>query len=337
MMRPNPSAGEPDSESNSDAATTHDAMPRASIVICCHNQAHFLADAIQSAIQQSWQNLEVIIVDDGSTDDTALVAGGFPNVTYRNQPNGGLASARNLGLSASNGEFVCFLDADDRLASRAIEAGVMAARSNPACAFVAGRYRLTDAKFTALDVAPNPRPAVVGYADLLRFNSIAMCATVLFRREALLSVGGFDTLFAAAEDHDAYLRLARRYPIALHDELVADYRQHDANMTRDAGRMLTAIIAVLERQRADVVGDTVLEQALAAGLAGYRSSFGRAVLRQAAARLMRQGDVAAAWQAIKLTARLAPRAFGSVVYVAATRTWRRRADRIASGGARGTV
>src|SRR4029450_1113854 len=98
--------------------------PKVSVVIPCYRQAHFLTEAIASALRQSYSNLEIIVVDDGSPDNTEEVVRRFPGVRYIRQRNQGLAAARNAGVRASTGDFVIFLDADDRLVPGAVTSGM---------------------------------------------------------------------------------------------------------------------------------------------------------------------------------------------------------------------
>src|SRR5918997_500688 len=105
-----------------------------SVVIPCYNQAHFLGEAIESVLSQTYPHFEVVVVDDGSTDNTQEVAARYPGVRYIRQENQGLAGARNAGIRRSNGSFLVFLDADDRLLPRALEAGLKALKEHPECA-----------------------------------------------------------------------------------------------------------------------------------------------------------------------------------------------------------
>ncbi len=106
-------------------------VPTVSVVIPCFNQGHFLAEAIDSVFAQTLPPSELLIVDDGSTDDTAAVARRYSSARYLAQPNLGLARARNRGLRAARSEFLVFLDADDRLRPGALDAGVEGTRSAP--------------------------------------------------------------------------------------------------------------------------------------------------------------------------------------------------------------
>src|SRR4051794_16571198 len=98
--------------------------PSASIVVVCHNQAEFLSEAIGSALSQTHPSVEVVLIDDGSTDNTEEAARQYPDITYVQQRNRGLASARNRGIKESKGDFIAFLDADDRLLADAIASGI---------------------------------------------------------------------------------------------------------------------------------------------------------------------------------------------------------------------
>src|SRR5436309_2384320 len=99
-------------------------LPSVSVIIPCYNQGHFLADAIERALEQSYRPLEVIVVDDGSSDESSEVARRFEGVRLMRQPNRGLSAARNAGLAASAGDYLVFVDADDRLLRDALQAGV---------------------------------------------------------------------------------------------------------------------------------------------------------------------------------------------------------------------
>src|SRR5918995_1252705 len=111
-----------------------------SVVIPCYNQAHFLVEAIESVLAQSYPRFEIVVVDDGSTDDTSEVAARYPGVRYVYQNNQGVSAARNSGLARSEGEYVVFLDADDRLLPEALEAGLRCLEARPECAFVSGYF-----------------------------------------------------------------------------------------------------------------------------------------------------------------------------------------------------
>src|SRR5436190_9110386 len=125
-----------------------------SVIIPCYNQAHFLNEAIQSALAQTYSHREIFIVDDGSTDNTAEVAAGFASARYIRQENSGVSAARNTGLKESRGEYLVFLDADDRLLPEALEIGVDCLHRHPECAFASGHSR-----FITADGALLPTPA----------------------------------------------------------------------------------------------------------------------------------------------------------------------------------
>src|SRR5437867_5651771 len=116
-----------------------------SIIIPCYNQAQFLREAIQSALAQTYPHREIFIVDDGSTDNTAEVTAGYRDVRYIRQENSGVSTARNTGLKQSRGEYLVFLDSDDRLLPAALEIGVDCLREHPECAFDFGPSRFTTA------------------------------------------------------------------------------------------------------------------------------------------------------------------------------------------------
>ena len=264
-----------------------------SIIIPCYNQARFLSEAIESVLKQSYSPLEVIVVDDGSSDNTSEVAARYSMVRLIKQDNQGLARARNRGLAESKGEYVNFLDADDRLLPNAIELGVRSLQTQPEWAFVHGRYRY-------IDMAGNPAQHFDArveriedyYEALLRRNFIGMSATVMYRRAVLESVGGFLPTLPVCEDYELYLRICRAFPVGRHDEIVAEYRLHERSLSRDYGRMLQASIKVLRSQQSCVKGHARYEEAYEEGLRLYREFYGERLIEDLRSRFRARGSKA---------------------------------------------
>lgn len=245
-----------------------------SVVIPCFDQAGFLEEAIESVLAQTYPHFEAIVVDDGSSDNTVEVAGRHPGVRLVRQQNRGLPAARNAGLRESSGDFVTFLDADDRLKPHALEIGLRTLREHPECALVSGQVELTRHDGSLLRAAQHRIVDRDHYRMLLQGNDILSHATVMYRRQALEAVGGFDEKLAACEDYDLYLRLAQRFPFFTHDECVAEYRRHGGNMHRDPARMLTAALAALRKQRRAARRSAADRRAYALGIAHWRREFG---------------------------------------------------------------
>ena len=301
------------------------AAPLVSVVVPCFNQARFLGDAIESALSQTHERVEVVVVDDGSTDGTAGVAAAYPDVRLVRQANAGLAAARNAGLAASGGAYVAFLDADDRLRPEAVAAGLACFAAHPESTFVSGDHVRTDAegreipKPGAGDVGPDP------YLSLLRGNYVGMHAAVLYRRGPLVAAGGFDEALAVAEDYDLYLRLARDGAAGRHGAVVAEYRIHGANMSADSALMLRGVLAVLDKQEPWVRGDAERERALGDGRRIWTDYYHAEMVDGYRARLRRDGLTAGALREGAGLVRRAPGAAGG----AALRALRRRAGRAA--------
>lgn len=226
-----------------------DGAPLVSVVIPCYGQAAYLEDAIESVLAQTYAQVEIVVVDDGSPDNAARLAGRFPWVRCVRQPNAGLAAARNTGIRESEGELLVFLDADDRLLPRALEVGVEELRAHPEAAFAFGRYRRVAGDGRQLENDEQPRPEADPYAVFLRYNYAGIPATGVFRRSALEEAGNFDETLPGTEDYDLGLRLSRQFAVRPHADYVAEYRVHGGGMSRNAGAMLTMTRRALRRQR----------------------------------------------------------------------------------------
>jgi glycosyltransferase involved in cell wall biosynthesis len=263
--------------------------PLVSIVIPCYNQEAWLAEAIDSARHQTWPAVEVVVVDDGSTDRSAAIAAGCDGIRVVRQPNRGVSHARNAGLAACAGAIVIFLDADDRLRPGAAEiaAGVFA--SHDAAVLTFGRGEAIDASGAPVR---SMTPAVGGdvYATLLRRNPIWTPGMAAWRRQAFETIGAFDPGVAdPAADYDLYLRAASRFPVVAHDEVVADYRQHDASMSGRPHVMLASTLAVLQRQRRVASRRPAWEQAWRAGRREWRVFYGEQMVDRFRAAIRRPG------------------------------------------------
>jgi glycosyltransferase involved in cell wall biosynthesis len=299
-----------------------------SIVIPCYNQGHFLGEAIASAGAQENFVSEIVVVDDGSTDETPAVAARGGLVTYIRQERRGLSEARNSGWRAASGDYVVFLDADDRLLLGAIEAGIEAFGRCPQAAFVFGHYELIDEHgavlptwrelrttddrtFTTGDFelvlpdgrrggrSPQPHRASDHYTAILRRNYISMHAAVVYRRAILEETSGFDPGLSALEDYELYLRVTRMHPIASHDEVVAQYRRHPGAMSCDMLNMLRMALFVLREQRPYLDEHPGAIDAYEDGLVFWKRHYGKQLIRSVPSHLaagrLRQAVCACLW------------------------------------------
>jgi GT2 family glycosyltransferase len=252
--------------------------PLVSIVIPCFNQGRFLGEAIDSALAQTHRDVEVIVVDDGSTDDTTSVASSRKGVRHIEQRNQGAPIARNTGLAESRGEYVIFLDADDRLLPHAVTLGIHWLRTHPDWSFVTGHVRLIAENGTLAGVPPQEHPDHDPYLALLRSNYIWTPGVVMYRRSALDAAGAFDPSALGSADYDLNIRIARRSATGCHHQVVLEYRQHGGNMSGDPAHMLKSAVSVRRRLRKYAKERTEAEQARQAGIRIVQQDFGRRVI-----------------------------------------------------------
>lgn len=217
-----------------------------SVIIPCYNHGKFLAKAIKSVLEQDHKNTEIIVVDDGSADDTRLQAEKFNNVKYIYQHNQGLSAARNTGIAASSGEYLVFLDADDWLAEHALTINLKQLQSVPSAAFVSGAHIKISGSGQIIEKVNTP---VVSehYIHFLQGNYIGMHATILYRRW-VFDHFTYDTSLKACEDYDLYLKISRKFPVMHHTQLIAYYLIHGNNMSANKELMLNSVLDVLGRQ-----------------------------------------------------------------------------------------
>ena len=223
--------------------------PLVSVIIPTYNSANFLPEAVASLRAQRHAPLEIIVVDDGSTDNTARVVrelGGGLRYTY--QPNGGPAAARNTGLALARGPVLGFLDADDLLAEGALAALLAPLLHDPAVEVVHGQTQVLVLRAGARVGPPRFEPFAYPFHG-------AFLPSLLVRRTAFEKVGLLDTTFTQSEDVDWFLRVREHgLEVALVERVVLYYRKHQTNITRKfgphPGGMLRAFKRSLDRRRA---------------------------------------------------------------------------------------
>lgn len=234
---------------------TRVAKLRVSAVIPTYNRAAFLPAAVASIRDQTYPCDEVVIVDDGSSDNTAeVVAALGDGIRYVRQANAGPAAARNRGIREATGELVAFLDTDDRWLPNKLQRQVEIFQREPDVALVSADMAIEDAAgkrivesnfarrglralFTELDGRPVPDAP----RRLLKVNFINT-STAVARRGVLLDLDGFDTRLRFGEDLELWLRIAARHPIACVPSVEEIRVEHESNVTRSVEPMLKGYV-----------------------------------------------------------------------------------------------
>lgn len=224
------------------------------IIIPCYNQARFLGGALDSALAQDYDSLEIIVVNDGSTDDFAaqiLPYQNNPRIKIITQENRGLPAARNRGIQASGGEYLKFLDADDALAPNAISVQVKAFQKNPALGLVYCDLIHVDAQGKPCDnysVAAMRRILDGDIVPSLLVGGYFTPHTVLVPRRVLDDVGDFDETLGGTADTELWMRIAcEGYAAQFIPEKLVYYRLHDANMSLNTAHMSETRLRALEK------------------------------------------------------------------------------------------
>ncbi|HEY3496735.1 MAG TPA: glycosyltransferase [Polyangiaceae bacterium] len=289
-------------------------MARISVVIPAYNAARFLERTVASVLSQTVTDLEVVIVDDGSSDDTFAIARALcvkdDRVRAFTKPNGGVASARNYGVACSNAtsEFVAFIDADDLYEPDALETLSSALGANPAAVAAHGLARFIDEsdrrirEGQAEDWGRNRRrvegwrstesspEAPTTLAVLAHWNSIHTPGQVLIRRSALAAVGESDPALKIAQDYDLWLRLACRGDFVFVNRALLNYRVLSTGLSSNASkrydedwrvrRALLGAPGLTREQRRDCAV-AILQAPLALRLGYVRSALAEGRLGQA--------------------------------------------------------
>lgn len=229
-----------------------------SVIIPAYNAEKFVLDAIHSVLQQDFQPLEILLIDDGSTDDTvALVKREAPQVKIIQQANAGVAAARNTGLRHATGDYICFLDADDGWFPGKLEAQVDYLRLHPEVSVVYHKWHVwkpdENGIFNPPQRAENPVPGEIDPAlsgwiyPRLLLDCVVHTSTVMMRREIARDIGFFDTALDTGEDYDFWLRVSRKFQIHKLTGTYSFYRVASGSLTTGAPKSQNNEYNVIKR------------------------------------------------------------------------------------------
>ena len=219
-----------------------------SAIIPTYNHARYVQEAIESALAQDYPAVEIIVVDDGSTDNTPEILRGYAGkIHYIRQPNQGLSAARNTGIRASRGDLIGLLDADDLWMPDYLSSVVPVLLAHPNAGAVYCGWRDIDNQSKELPFESTRITAPEDFYELFVFTNFLVPSGVVIRRECFDEAGLFDIDLRACEDRDMWLRISLHRPFIGVPKPLVRYRNHAENMTKDLERMETARRAVIAK------------------------------------------------------------------------------------------
>ncbi len=243
-------------------------MPKVSVIIPAYNAEKYIAETLDSVVNQTYSDFEVIIVDDGSKDGTVSIIkqyqGKYPEkIRLIQKENGGPASARNVGIKVATGEYIAFIDADDLWLPRKLEKQISFFESQPTqvgLVYTDGKKFDDDGTWTLPEHLRHNYIEGRIYKDLLRSNVIPN-QSVVVRNECFDQVGLFSESpkIVSSEDYDMWLRIARKFEISFLNEVLSLYREHNLGISKRYEQSINANIAVLENHLKMADGNKELE------------------------------------------------------------------------------
>jgi glycosyltransferase involved in cell wall biosynthesis len=221
--------------------------PLVSVVIPTHNRAHYITEAIDSVLAQTYPYYEIIVIDDGSTDNTREVLRGYGDrVRYFHQDGRGQAHARNRAVSEARGKYIAMLDDDDVWLPNKLELQVATLEQDDGVGFVGTDMYITDASGNIIDRWGKP-PSVPETFESLFEENILGAPSVMIRKRLIEEVGGFDESLRTTDDYDLWLRLARVSRFKCLAVPTVKWRMHGSNKHKDRPQKLKDRVRILTR------------------------------------------------------------------------------------------
>ena len=233
-------------------------MPAVSVIMAAYNVEPYLTAAMQSVIRQTFRDLELIVIDDGSTDQSYQLAlanaGDDPRVRVLQKVNGGISSARNFGLRVATGGLIAFIDSDDIWDPEFLQAQVDVLAARPEVDIVSGNAWFLGGLQPGRPARPVPDPRPV--PDLLNIieDENAVFIMTVFRRRVYETIGGFDEALRTNEDYDFWLRAAvAGFRFARNDRPLGHYRRRSDSLSAAEGQMIRGILLVYSKLRSQLL------------------------------------------------------------------------------------
>lgn len=283
------------------------ALPTVSIIIPCYNGERYVGQAIESCLALHYPAIEIIVIDDGSSDLSLEMIRSYEKVICISQPNRGQAAARNAGLAASSGKFLVFLDHDDEMVPDALCTSVALLQSRSDLSFVYGYPLTIGADGRVLNDPPESvrREEYLTYTDALYVRLPIPPSLALFRGDLIRRLGGFNTAKRYSEDLDFFLRVLNEAPGWRHRATTVRYRKHGSNMSGQKARCLKTTIGILEEQGPIVQGNPLLEAEWRNGMRSSARHYG-AVIPSEIVKSLRSGEIGRALEATWIFLAYAP-------------------------------
>lgn len=285
-------------------------MPKVSVIIPTHNRPHLLARAVESA-RAAGADVEIIVVDDASRDATAAVCQNLTGIKYvRVERNQGVAGARNIGILASTGKYIAFLDDDDLRLPGSLDIQLQALEANPEAGFACGAMIMADQDYQPTGETVYPRHAGGEvFWELLQLEFPVMPLCTLIRKDCFLRVGLLNRRVSSVDDWDIFTRIAELYPVIVMREAMGLYRQP----TPDSGQGSSTRAAQLYRAAHHQKNLLRLPRAAAAPVKRRRAArrfminrISENLIWTAIARYLRHGKLKPAWANVLVALRLNP-------------------------------
>ncbi len=232
-------------------------MPKISVVIPAYNVMAYLPETVESVIKQTFTDLEVLIINDGSSDQIVQWVSQLtdPRIKLISQENQGLPGARNTGITHAQGEYIAFLDADDLWEPSKLEKQVECFEKAPEVGLVYTWTTLIDSLRKPIGITFNYDLEGKVWEQILVVDAVGNGSSAMVRRNCFNTVGNFDTSLTWGEDWDMWIRIAAQYPFAVVKEYLTLYRQHPGSMSKNLEKSLKNLDIVIEKAFATVPQD----------------------------------------------------------------------------------
>lgn len=223
--------------------------PKVSVVIPTYNSAHMAKEAVESVLAQTYTDFEVIVIDDGSVDNTESVMAPFGDrIRYIKQENQGVSGARNTGMKEARGEYIAFLDADDLWLPERLAAEIPLLDADPNLGLVYCDWAVVSGGQVLQDSYLKDLPTASGYVfDELIETGFILTSGVVLRRACIDDVGDFDKSLAIAQDYDLWLRISYKWKVQLVERCLFTKRSLDGSLSSDLTKTALERIALYKK------------------------------------------------------------------------------------------